>query len=142
MRKISSIGIMKWMYFLHNHGDIKEIISKVFPDLAEHLYGKYCQYVDMCNNTIDALILFYMNLDTQRQIEFGEWVCENYSGVDNRIEKLNDLDESGSNGLWDEAGAIAVVVANTIRQNNVNLQDGIYAEDCGQEMVYERLKRL
>ncbi len=80
-------SIIKWQYWLFNHGDMKETIAKVFPDLSGHLYSKWLRLADAYQNTAHATIEWFMELSGERQERFAEWVCVNYHGIDSRIKR-------------------------------------------------------
>lgn len=85
---ITSIhAIVKWQYFLYNHGDAKTIIEDCFPDLAQHLYDKFLRYCNTYGYTDKAWSYWFMELDVQRQMQFADWVVKNYHGVDERLKK-------------------------------------------------------
>lgn len=53
-------------------------------------------------------------------------------------------DEKGSNGLWDKAAEIVLKVASIMGRNGLlkDSDEPLYAEDCGQEQVYNILKEM
>lgn len=51
-------------------------------------------------------------------------------------------DEKGTNGLWDKAGNIATQVGLFLQDNPVSTNGIVYAEDYGQEIIYDLLKDL
>lgn len=51
-------------------------------------------------------------------------------------------DEKGTNGLWDKAGNIATQVGLFLQDNPVSTNETVYAEDYGQEIIYDLLKDL
>lgn len=51
---------------------------------------------------------------------------------------LPKVDETGTNGIWDLAGEIVVTAVLQYKQNSNG--EPIYAEDCGQEIVYNLIK--
>lgn len=79
------IAIIKWQYWLFNHGEPYKIIEEVFPDLAGHFKDKFDHYCNHFGNTAAAWIHWFMDLSADRQEKFAAWVCENYHGVDRRI---------------------------------------------------------
>ena len=79
------IAIIKWQYWLYNHGEPKEIIKSVFPDLWEHFSYKFHAYAIKYNNTVMAWSSLFMELSEERQSALIEWVMNNYHGVDSRI---------------------------------------------------------
>lgn len=50
-------------------------------------------------------------------------------------------DETGADGLWDKAGEIAVAVGLYVKANPPK-DDIVYAEEWGQEIIFNALKRL
>lgn len=52
------------------------------------------------------------------------------------------MDEKNSGGLWDLSAQIALAVAFAMRENGLlkNANATLYAEECGQECVYQLLK--
>lgn len=58
--------------------------------------------------------------------------------------ELQNADEKGSGGLWDKAAEITMTVALEMQANDLTNPNvpALYAEDCGQERVYELLKEL
>lgn len=87
------VAIIKWQYWLFNHGEPKEIIKSVFPDLWEHLYDKFEHYANKTGNTAFAWSYWFMGLSTDRQEKFAAWVMENYHGVDRRIKIMKGGDQ-------------------------------------------------
>lgn len=49
-------------------------------------------------------------------------------------------DEKGTDGFWDKAGEIAKNIGLYAVENNVDNNGAVYAEDYGQEVIYELLK--
>lgn len=80
------IAIIKWQYWLYNHGEPKQILQECFPDLWQHFYDKFNSYANRYNDTAMAWSSLFMELSADRQEKFAAWVMENYHGVDNRIE--------------------------------------------------------
>lgn len=87
--KQAVIAIIKWQYWLFNHGDVDETIKAVFPDLAQHFIDKFEFYCNHFGNTAAAWIHWFMDLSADRQEKFAAWVMENYHGVDNRFMNQN-----------------------------------------------------
>lgn len=87
------IAIIKWQYWLFNHGEPKEIIKSVFPDLWEHLYDKFEHYANKTGNTAFAWSYLFMDLSFDRQEKLAEWVMNNYHGVDRRIKIMEGGDQ-------------------------------------------------
>lgn len=82
------IAIIKWQYWLYNHGEPKQILQECFPDLWQHFYDKFNHYANKTGNTAFAWSYLFMDLSTDRQEKFAEWVCQNYHGVDRRIKMM------------------------------------------------------
>lgn len=80
-------SIIKWQYWLFNHGDMKEVIAEVFPELYAHLYNKWLGMAKRYNDTAKATIDWFMELSGERQERIAEWVCANYHGIDGRIKR-------------------------------------------------------
>ena len=85
------VAILKWQYWLYNHGNPKEIIKCVFPDLWEHLTDKFNHYANKTGNTAFAWSCWFMELSGDRQEKFAAWVMENYHGIDSRIKNMGEL---------------------------------------------------
>lgn len=58
--------------------------------------------------------------------------------------ELQNADEKGAGGLWDKAAEITTAVALEMQANDLTNPNvpALYAEDCGQERVYELIKQL
>lgn len=80
------IAIIKWQYWLYNHGEPKQILHECFPDLWQHFYDKFHAYATKYNNTVMAWSSLFMELSEEWQSAMIEWVMNNYHGVDKRIE--------------------------------------------------------
>lgn len=80
-------AIIKWQYWIFNHGDMREIIATVFPELSSHLYDKWLALANFYQNTADATIHWFMDLSSERQERIAEWVSQNYHGIDGRIKR-------------------------------------------------------
>lgn len=69
-------GIRKFVYYSLNYWDMKSVCNTIWGKLlGEHLYGKLVWY------DYD-FIKFYVNLSVDNQRKFGEWIIENYDGVE------------------------------------------------------------
>jgi hypothetical protein len=91
--KQETIAIIKWQYWLYNHGEPKQILQECFPDLWQHFYDKLNHYANKTGNTAFAWSYWFMDLSTDRQEKFAEWVCKNYHGVDRRIKMTEGGDQ-------------------------------------------------
>ena len=85
------IAIIKWQYWLYNHGEPKQILQECFPDIWQHFYDKFNHYANKTGNTAFAWSYLFMDLSTDRQEKFAEWVCQNYHGIDRRIKIMGEL---------------------------------------------------
>lgn len=73
-------AIIKWQYWLYNHGDIKEIFHEIWDtNLADHFYSKFLHFCEKNNNyTNFALVELFMELSRDNQEKLTEWVLTNY----------------------------------------------------------------
>ena len=86
----NAAAIIKWQYWLYNHGDPKVLLVELFGEnLGNHFYGKFrSKCVTFNDNTWMAWVDLFMEMTTDNQAKLAEWVCENYHGADNLIEQL------------------------------------------------------
>ena len=73
-------AIIKWQYWLYNHGDIKEIFHEIWPGLlADHFYAKFLHFCEKYNNyTNFALLTLFMEMSRENQKKLAEYVVKNY----------------------------------------------------------------
>lgn len=61
--------------------------------------------------------------------------------VEIRVKGRTD-DESGAGGLWDLAGKLAETAVLEYLSNHGGMDGPVYAQDCGQEQIYNELLSL
>ena len=83
-------AIIKWMYWLYNHEDIRETFEQIYEKwLAIHFYNKFdAKCKKYREDTCSALVDLFMEMSMDNQAKLAEWVCENYHGVDNSLKQL------------------------------------------------------
>ncbi len=79
-------SIIKWQYWLYNHGPAKQVLVEVFGEhLGNHFNSKFEYFADKYQHTALAWSKLFMEMSTGNQELLADWVCQNYHGVDGML---------------------------------------------------------
>ena len=114
-----------------------KIVKWEYDDRGNEIYRKYSDgYWVKCEYDENRNLTYYEDSDGFKS---GTPRAE----LEQEPEKENNYDdEKGTNGLWDKAGNIATQVGLFLQDNPVSTNGIVYAEDYGQEIIYDLLKDL
>ena len=114
-----------------------KIVKWEYDDRGNEIYRKYSDgYWVKCEYDENRNLTYYEDSDGFKR---GTPRAE----LEQELEIENNYDdEKGTNGLWDKAGYIATQVGLFLQDNPVSTNETVYAEDYGQEIIYDLLKEL
>lgn len=74
-------AVIKYQYWLFNHGDPKNILVEVFgEDLGLHFTSKLEGFFIKCGQTAFAWTKLFMEMTDHNQQALVEWVLNHYEG--------------------------------------------------------------
>lgn len=92
------IAVIKWQYFLRNHGCMKDILYKIYPKwLADHFYRKYVRFSEKHTSAYMGISELFIEMDGESQVKLINWVMKHYHGMDKLFyryeEYINNLNK-------------------------------------------------